>query len=272
MWRYLRHDVGDRRVIHAHYRGHGRSAQPREKTRLSIADLADDMDAVLEDAGVERAVLAGHSMGVQVALETYRRHPSRVVGLILLCGAPSHPLRTFRGTGTLERVLPEIERWILRAPHAINRLKRVLMPTRLAFEVAGRLEINRDLIEVGDFMPYLEGLARIDVRLFVAMLAEAGRHSADDVLPTIDVPTLVVAGARDGFTPPDRSRAMADAIPGSELLLVEDGTHTAPIERPQVVDEAVARFLTTAVDLGFAKQKSGVKEGEGDGDARLVTR
>jgi pimeloyl-ACP methyl ester carboxylesterase len=211
---------------------------------------------VLDDAKVERAVLAGHSMGVQVALETYRRHTGRVVGLVLLCGAPSHPLRTFRGTATLEKVLPQVQRWVLRAPRAVNRLKRMLVPTKLAFDIASRLEINASLIEPGDFMPYLEGLARIDVRLFVAMLAEAGRHSADDVLPTIDVPTLVVAGDRDGFTPPDRSRAMAAAIPASELLIVEDGSHTAPIERPALVGEIVQRFLTTRVDPLFRQRNS----------------
>jgi pimeloyl-ACP methyl ester carboxylesterase len=211
---------------------------------------------VLDDAKVERAVLAGHSMGVQVALETYRRHTGRVVGLVLLCGAPSHPLRTFRGTATLEKVLPQVQRWVLRAPRAVNRLKRMLVPTKLAFDIASRLEINASLIEPGDFMPYLEGLARIDVRLFIAMLAEAGAHSADDVLPTIEVPVLVVAGDRDGFTPPDRSRAMAAAIPGAELLIVEDGSHTAPIERPALVGEIVQRFLTTRADPLFRQRNS----------------
>jgi pimeloyl-ACP methyl ester carboxylesterase len=254
VWRHLRRDLSSRRIVHPHYRGHGRSSPPGDPSRVSVADLADDLAAVLDDAKIDRAVIAGHSMGVQVALETVRRHRDRVAGLVLLCGAPSFPLRTFRGTATLEKLLPQVQRWILRAPRAVNRLKRVLMPTRLAFEVASRLEINRTLIDPGDFMPYLEGLARIDVRLFIAMLAEAGRHSAEDVLPTIDVPTLVVAGDRDGFTPPDRSRAMAAAIPGAELLTVEDGSHTAPIERPGLVGEIVERFLTTRVDPLFRQR------------------
>ena len=97
-------------------------------------------------------------------------------------------------------------------------------------------------------------VARIDVRLFVAMLAEAGKHSADDLLPTIDVPSLIVAGDRDGFTPPDRSRAMAEAIPGADLLIVEDGSHTAPIERPALVGEIIERFLTTRLDPLFRQR------------------
>jgi pimeloyl-ACP methyl ester carboxylesterase len=92
-------------------------------------------------------------------------------------------------------------------------------------------------------MPYLEHIARVDLPLFVEMLAHAGRHSAREILPTIDVPTLVVAGERDNMTPRILSEEMHKSIPGSSLLVVEGGSHTAPIERPHFVNDAVARFL-----------------------------
>jgi pimeloyl-ACP methyl ester carboxylesterase len=248
VWRYLRADLADRFGLHPHYRGHGRTAPPRDPARVTIEDLADDVACVLDDALVERAVLIGHSMGVQVALETYRRHADRVAGLVLVCGASSHPLRTFRGSAALEEILPVVQKWIRRVPGVINRVTRTLLPTRLAYEVASRLEIRRELVEPADFMPYLEGMARIDARLFVAMLSAAGQHSADDLLPSISVPTLVVAGARDGFTPPERSRAMAAAIPGAELLEIPNASHTAPIERPHVVDWTVRDFMARRVE------------------------
>lgn len=248
VWRYLRGDLGSRFSLHPHYRGHGRTAAPRDPARVTITDLADDVACVLDDALVDRAVLIGHSMGVQVALETYRRHGSRVAGLVLVCGAPSHPLRTFKGSATLEEMLPTIQKWIGRVPGVLNRVARTLLPTRLAYEVASRLEIRRELVEPADFMPYLEGMARIDVRLFVTMLASAGQHSADDLLPFIERPTLVVAGGRDGFTPPERSRAMAEAIPGAELLEIPNASHTAPIERPHLVDFTIRDFLARRVD------------------------
>jgi pimeloyl-ACP methyl ester carboxylesterase len=249
VWRYLRGDLGSRFGLHPHYRGHGRTAAPRDPARVTVEDLADDIACVLDDALVDKAVLVGHSMGVQVALETYRRHPDRVSGLVLVCGASSHPLRTFKGSATLEELLPTIQKWIQRVPRLLNRLTRTLMPTRLAYEVASRLEIRRELVEPQDFMPYLEGMARIDVRLFVAMLASAGSHSADELLPAITVPTLVVAGGRDGFTPPERSRAMAEAIPGAELLEIPNASHTAPIERPHLVDWTIRDFIARRVDV-----------------------
>ncbi|HEY1555311.1 MAG TPA: alpha/beta hydrolase [Kofleriaceae bacterium] len=249
-WRYLRQDLADRFGLHPHYRGHGRTAPPRDPARVTIEDLADDIACVLDDALVERAVLIGHSMGVQVALETYRRHRARVAGLVLVCGASSHLLRTFRGSDALEKLLPTIQKWIHRAPGVINRVTRRVLPTRLSYEIAARLEIRRELVERDDFMPYLEGTARIDARLFVAMLACASHHSADDLLPDVAAPTLVVAAERDGFTPPERSRAMAAAIPGAELLEIPDASHTAPIERPQILGSTVRDFMARRIDCG----------------------
>ena len=248
VWRHLRHDLGDRYCVHPHYRGHGRTAPPRDPARVTIEDLADDVACVLDDALVDRAVLIGHSMGVQVALETYRRHAERVAGLVLVCGAPSHPLRTFRGSDALEDWLPTIQKWIHKVPGVINRVTRAVLPTRLAYEVASRLEIRRELIEPGDFMPYLEGMARIDARLFVAMLSSAGSHSAEDLLPKVMVPTLVLAGGRDSFTPPERSRAIAAAIPQAELLEIPNASHTTPIEHPHLVNSTVCDFLARRID------------------------
>ena len=248
VWRYLRRDLGDRFGIHPYYRGHGRTAAPRDPQRVTIADLADDVACVLDDALVDRAVLVGHSMGVQVALETYRRHPARVAALVLVCGSPAHPLRTFRGSAVLVELLPTVQRWVHKVPGVINRFTRAVLPTRLAYEVASRLEIRRERIAQADFMPYLEGMARVDTRLFLAMLSSAGQHSAEDLLPQVAVPSLVVAGGRDGFTPPERSRSMAAGIPGAELLEIPLASHTAPIERPFLVDMTIQDFLRRRVD------------------------
>lgn len=250
VWKYLRPALARRGpVVHPHYRGHGRTPMPLDPERIAIADLADDVAAVMDDAGVDRAVVAGHSMGVQVALEIARRHHERVRALILLCGAPENPLKTFRGSGALETVLPAVRRTVAKAPRLMREITRRVLPTRLAYQVASRLEINRELVGVSDFMPYLRGLSHVDLPYFLSMLAAAGEHSARELLPTLDIPTLVIAGARDGFTPPALSREMAAAIPDAELVEIDDGSHTAPLERPEICESAVLDFLARRVEI-----------------------
>jgi len=213
----------------------------------------------LGPGGAERLLvsLAG-VRAPEVAFEVAYLLPQKahLVPELAAVGAPSHLLRTFKGSAALERLLPDVRRWMARAPRAVNRVLRAVVPTRLSFEIAKRVEINGELVDPADFMPYLEGLSRIDATFFGAMLAAAGQHSADDLLPSVEVPTLVIAGARDGFTPPDRSIAMANAIPGSTLLLIEDGSHTTPIERPVEVNQAIAGLLDRTVDPSFASLSS----------------
>ena len=77
------------------------------------------------------------------------------------------------------------------------------------------------------------------------MLQAAGEHSAQDLLPEIRVPTLVVAGSRDTFTPPEVSVAMAEAIPGARLELIEGGSHILPLEQRDRLGQLVRDFLAS---------------------------
>ncbi len=245
IWKYLKRDFADHRIVHWHYRGHGRTPVPHDRSRVSMADMADDLSAVMDAVGMPRAVLAGHSMGVQVCLESFRRYPDKVSGLVLMCGSYGHPLRTFKGRRTLEAALPYAAFAINRAwlGDIIGSVWRNVVPTRLAFAIATRTEINAELVRYEDFFPYLQHIASVDLPLFVDMLAHAGRHSAREILDTIDVPTLIIAGERDGFTPMNLSEEMHQRIAGSELMVIEAGSHTAPIERPQLVTEHMKPFL-----------------------------
>ena len=107
IWRRLFPELaGSRRVVHWNYRGHGRSERPRDPERTTILDAVADLFAVMDAAGERAAVLAGHSMGVQVVLEAHRQAPSRVRGLILLCGTPGRILDRFHDRRVLATAFP----------------------------------------------------------------------------------------------------------------------------------------------------------------------
>ena len=95
-----------RRVVHLHYRGHGRSPDPPRPWRIRMTDFADDAAAACEHAGLGPVVVVGFSMGFQVALELFRRHRSRIVGLVSLAGPSGRVLRNFQGTQAFGQALP----------------------------------------------------------------------------------------------------------------------------------------------------------------------
>ena len=93
VWKYLVRDFSGRhRIVRWHYRGHGRSGNPSDPGRVGFDDLSADLEAVLRATRTEKAVLLGHSMGVQVVLEHHRRHPERVLALVPVVMAV-HPRR-----------------------------------------------------------------------------------------------------------------------------------------------------------------------------------
>jgi pimeloyl-ACP methyl ester carboxylesterase len=232
-----------RRVLHWNYRGHGASGSPEDPARSTVGDCVDDLFAVLDAAREERAVLAGHSMGVQVVLEAHRRAPGRVAGLLLLCGAPGRVLDTFHDTHVLRTALPWLRTAVDRWPDLARTAFRSLVTADVAIDYALAFEVNRALVRREDLLPYFRDLSRVDPALFVRLLSSASEHDTTDHLPEVRVPTLVVAGERDGFTPLHLSTEMHRAIPGSELLVLPGGTHVGPLEHPDLVEERVSAFL-----------------------------
>ncbi|MFV8756736.1 alpha/beta fold hydrolase [Nannocystaceae bacterium ST9] len=232
-----------RRVVFMHYRGHGRSPTPPRPWHLGMHTLADDAAAACTAVGVDRVVALGFSMGFQVALEFYRRHHERTVGLISLAGPPGQPLSSFRGTDTFAFALPFLVAATSVAKQLTTRVWRSILPSRQALDLGLRFEVNRAKIDSRDFELYLRGMADISPELFVAMLEQAHRHCADDLLPRIRVPTLVIAGARDEFVPLPRLREMAFAIPGARWEVFDEATHALPAEYPEDIGERIASFF-----------------------------
>jgi len=238
-----------RRVLHWNYRGHGTSDSPQDPARSTVQDCVTDLFAVLDAAGEERAVLAGHSMGVQVVLEAHRRAPGRVAALVLLCGAPGRLLDTFHDTHVLRTALPWVRIAFDRWPELARGAFRALVSADVAIDYALAFEVNRTLVEREDLVPYFRDLSRVNPALFVRLLASASEHDATDHLREIRVPTLVVAGAHDGFTPLHLSTEMHEAIAGSELLVLPGGTHVGPLEHPDLVEARVTAFLEAHVPV-----------------------
>jgi pimeloyl-ACP methyl ester carboxylesterase len=243
-WKYvIRHFQRTNRIIHWQYRGHGRSGLPRDRTHTTFDDICGDLRAVLRATGTARAVLVGHSMGVQVCLEYHRRHPEQVIALVLMLGSHGLPLDTFHDSRVLRTVIPAMMTAATRFPEAMGLIWRLMSGGELAFQVATRLEVNGSLIHREDFMPYFDHLAGMDPRLFLGMLLHAGEHSAFDHLAHVNVPTLIVAGTKDTFTPYWLSEEMNDRIPGSEMLTIPGGTHASTIEQPELIELRLERFL-----------------------------
>lgn len=231
------------RVVTWDYRGHGKSALPADVENVTIEMLVRDLLAVMNDDNIDKAVLAGHSMGVQVILEFFRSFPQRVLGLIPICGSYKNPLATFDNSKVMNFIFP-IFRWsALTFEKIFAPFWRFATPSPIGWGVAYSIGINKYLIKRDDFAPYLEHLSRMNIRLFMNLAKSMREHSAEDVLPLINVPTLIIAGDEDTMTPLWVMMEMYKRIKNSEILVVRHGRHATTLEAPELVNLRIEKFL-----------------------------
>lgn len=244
IWRYLWEPLtAHRRVMHWNYRGHGKSGVPTDSTRIGVEYTCDDMARLMDHTKIDRGVIFGHSMGVQVALEFHRRYPQRVAGLVLLCGSYGTPLDTWHDHSLMRIAFPRLRAMVEKFPDVAKLITSKLLRTELAVEFGIRTELNPILLNHNDFHPYMEHLAKMHPLYFVRTLDSLKDHSALAHLPDVNVPTLVVGGEIDKFTPVWLSQRMAEHLPQAKYLFVPGGSHTAPLERPGLVNDEIDQFL-----------------------------
>jgi len=195
--------------------GHGRSAGPGSHT---IAGYRDAVLAFLDALGLQKVVLAGHSMGGGIAQAFALAYPDRVAGIILV------------GTGARLKVLPAILEGLLADFTAtIHRVTNYSYGPATSPDVirSGEQDLlkNQPAVIHGDFVACND----FDV------MGQLGR---------IQVPTLILVGTEDRMTPVKFARYLESNIPGSELVLIEGAGHMLMLEKPEEVTVAINRFVT----------------------------
>jgi len=243
-WRHLfAHFEGRAQQVVWDLKGHGLSGPARTLDAVTVEDSVDDLRRVMDAAGVERAVLLAFSLGCQIILEAWRQLPQRITALVPILGTYGRPLDNLIDPrfGALAHAFMQ------RLPGRLAGLGlklggySTLVPGAFALSQLtgsiGRRATKRDM------RPFFEHMRHIDGSTWRAMGLAAQGHSAEDVLESIEVPTLIVAGGRDTFTPVRLGEEMARRIPGAEYHLIPDGYHTGLLEDGEEIAGRVERFL-----------------------------
>ncbi|MGE5236956.1 MAG: alpha/beta fold hydrolase [Acidobacteriota bacterium] len=214
------------RVITPDLRGFGRSDKPAGD--YSIASLADDVVAVADRLGFDRFVLGGHSMGGYITLHVAATHSERLAGMLLLNSRAEAD--TAEAAGRRRNAIAGIHQGG-GAVFLNSFVPNLVGPT------------TRD--RAPRFLAELRAIAA-DVPDHVLIACQEGMLAREDrtaLLGTLDVPTLIVAGEEDGLIPVESAQAMAAALPHGRLVTIAGAGHTAVIERPIAVSDAVVSFL-----------------------------
>ncbi len=214
------------RLVTPDLRGFGSSEKPA--TGYAMGDLAGDIVRLADALKIDRFVLGGHSMGGYAALRLAAARPERLAGLILVdtrAEADTAQGRQRREEGIARIAAGEGSAFLdefvagLAGPSSRARAPRVLEELRaIAAEAAP------------------EALAG-------CLAGMRDRPDSGALLPSLDVPALVIVGQEDTLTPPASARAMAAALPRARLVEIASSGHTPSMERPIPTAEAILAFL-----------------------------
>ncbi|TDD44523.1 alpha/beta fold hydrolase [Nonomuraea terrae] len=222
------------RVITPDLRGFGGSRLGDDEP--SIESMADDVAELLDAEGIDKAVVGGLSMGGYVAMAFCRRHPDRVLGVILADtkAAPDpSPAKANR-----ERI----------AQAVLSDGSDVLVEEVLPALIGPTTKERRAMV-----FGRVKGLVQSAPPGAVAWAqrAMAARPDSFETLGALKVPLLVVVGEEDELSPVSDAEAMARAVPDGKLEIIPKAGHLSAVEQPEAFNAAVADFLRT--ELGAAR-------------------
>lgn len=195
----------------------------------SFATFAAALARVLDAVTSTRIVLVGHSMGGMIALEAAARYPHRLAGMVLACTSPAFGKKenAWQQAFIRARTRP------LDEGKTMLDLARALVPTLLGPEAdphARRLAVGvMSRVPPDTYRAALEALVQFDRR---------------DVLPTICVPTLALAGEHDHTAPADVIERMAKLMPDARYLCIPHAGHLGNVEQPAAFNQAVLDFVS----------------------------
>lgn len=231
IWRHQQKHLGDRfRVIAPDLRGHGKSPAPT--TGYEMESLAGDVLALLDRLEIDRAAIMGHSMGGYVTLAAWRLARERFLALGMIAsqaGADTEEARNNRFK-LVDKVAAEGS-----APVAAFMGPRLLAPGRAAGDPLAA--------QCRQIM-----LASPPAGIVGSLRALAARPNSEDLLPTIGVPALIVAGAVDQIIPRAKAETMAAAIPHATLEVLENTGHMPMLERPEETSAAMLLLLSSLAE------------------------
>ena len=209
-------------------RGVARSEAP--DAPFTMRDLGEDLAALLEELQIEKAHVLGASFGGFVAQEFALAHPERTRSLVLCC-------TSYGGSGHVPPA-PETLAAIA-STKGLNTEERVRENLLLAFSPRF---VERQAEEVERVIS-LRAENDVPEYAYLRQLQAAVAFDAAARVGRITAPTLVITGDADAIVPHENSLNLAAAIPGSTLRVVEGGSHTFFIERPEEFNRAVFEFI-----------------------------
>lgn len=243
-WTYqIDHFQSSHRAVWFDYRGHHNSELPTNLDSLTLENNGRDIGTILDQLGIEQAVILGHSMGVNSVLEFYRQQPHRVKAMVLANGTAKPPLETMFRNNLLQSGFKILKQLHELSPEAVQFFWKMNKGNPIARSIIALGGFNPHLTPKEDIQLYVDQVAEMDPTVFIRLMEDYDHYDASKWLHEVKVPTLILAGEQDKVVPLEQQELMHQLIPGSRFEVIRHGSHCPQMDLPEQVNGVIEKFL-----------------------------
>lgn len=229
------------------YRGHFQSTGSHDVKKITFVQMAQDVHDLCQYLGIEKAIMLGHSMGVNVCLQLAKDFPDLVEAMVLISGTFINVKDIMFDTNLMEFIMPIAMLGMEKYPEVINKIWTTsgMNPiVREFIHTAGfnRKKVSKDFIEI-----YLNRMGQLGAELFFQLFNEMTKQNITGNLERMTMPSLIIGGHKDGVIPNHLQRSLAQLLKNSETYFLKDGSHVPQADYPAEVNERIALFLDKVV-------------------------
>ena len=208
-------------------RGHGNSDRPAEG--YGASDFAADVAAFMDALNINRAVIAGHSMGSHNAQRFALDYPERLIGLVLM-----GTFFSFRNNAAVAELRD-----------AVSKLTDPIDPS---FALEFQMSTLAGPVPQMFLETVVEESLKVPARVWRAVLKDCTENDHSEQLNRIEAPTLIVWGEQDSFCPRSDQEALQTAIAGSELMIYPGAGHGLHWDEPERFAADIAAFTESLLE------------------------
>lgn len=225
------------------YRCHYSSSGDVNLNDCHFLQMVDDLDQLLNYLEIEKTILLGHSMGVNISLEYASLFPEKVNGLVLISGTVLPPQDIMFDSNMTDILFPYIMYFSKNYPTAFKKIWKTSYLNPVIRNIVYKGGFNTQKVSEEFVQVYMKKISELPQNILLHLLLEMKNHNIINRLESLKTKALVMGGDKDKVIPYHLQVLLHQKLPNSELYNIKEGSHVPQVDFPQSVNERISFFI-----------------------------
>jgi non-heme chloroperoxidase len=229
------------------YRGHFQSTGAHDVKKITFSQMAKDVADMCDFLGIPKAILLGHSMGVNICLQMAKDFPNLVSGMVLISGTFINVKDVMFDTNLMEFIAPIASLGLEKYPAIFKKVWASGGMNPVVREIIHSTGFNRGKVSKEFIEIYLNRVGQLGADVFFQLFNEMTKQNITGSLERMLMPTLVIRGYHDNVIPNHLQRTLGSLLPNCETYFLKNGSHVPQADYPEMVNERIELFIQQTV-------------------------